>query len=182
MYYRCREIFLFLLQLSLSDDEGRRFSRITGKCIPDHTSEKTAKLIVTVVRTPKLSQKTFVLLFSIMSPTLDQRFSTFVRPRPGKFFFYKTRARFQQIIGLQAIFMTGHTTAVFPFPNFERFWCLKIPDHSWILPCLKIRGLVTDICNTDAIEACWVWAFRHIHDYYSPLNISTIKYLSTKNA
>jgi len=28
---------------------------------------------------------------------LDQWFSTFVRPRPGKFFFYKTRARSQQI-------------------------------------------------------------------------------------
>jgi len=28
---------------------------------------------------------------------LNQCFSTFVRPRPGKFFFYKTRARFQQI-------------------------------------------------------------------------------------
>ena len=28
---------------------------------------------------------------------LQQCFSTFVRPRPGKFFFYKTRARSQQI-------------------------------------------------------------------------------------
>jgi hypothetical protein len=27
----------------------------------------------------------------------EQCFSTFVRPRPGKFFFYKTRARSQQI-------------------------------------------------------------------------------------
>jgi hypothetical protein len=39
---------------------------------------------------------------------LGQCFSTFVRPRPGKFFFYKTRARSQQIISSQAIFMTGH--------------------------------------------------------------------------
>jgi hypothetical protein len=23
--------------------------------------------------------------------------------------------------------------------------------HSWILPCLKTRGLVTDICYTDII-------------------------------
>jgi len=29
--------------------------------------------------------------------SLDQCFSTFVRPRPGKFFFHKTRARSQQI-------------------------------------------------------------------------------------
>jgi len=28
---------------------------------------------------------------------LDQCFSKFVRPRPGKFFFHKTRARSQQI-------------------------------------------------------------------------------------
>jgi hypothetical protein len=28
---------------------------------------------------------------------LDQWFSAFVRPRPGKFFFYKTRARSQLI-------------------------------------------------------------------------------------
>jgi len=28
---------------------------------------------------------------------VEQWFSTFVRPRPGKFFFYKTRARSQQI-------------------------------------------------------------------------------------
>ena len=31
------------------------------------------------------------------SGRLRQCFSTFVRPRPGKLFFYKTRARFQQI-------------------------------------------------------------------------------------
>jgi hypothetical protein len=31
------------------------------------------------------------------SDLLDQCFSTFVRPRPGKFFFYKTRVRLQQI-------------------------------------------------------------------------------------
>lgn len=57
--------------LSVSDDEGRRFFRITGKFLPDHTSEKTAKLIVDVVRTSNLSQKIFVLLFSVMDPTLD---------------------------------------------------------------------------------------------------------------
>jgi len=28
---------------------------------------------------------------------LDQCFSTFVKPRPGKFYFYKTRTRSQQI-------------------------------------------------------------------------------------
>jgi len=28
---------------------------------------------------------------------LEQRFSTFVRPQPGKFFFHKTRAQSQQI-------------------------------------------------------------------------------------
>jgi hypothetical protein len=53
----------------------------------------------------------FVVVRTYTYTNLDsvaQCFLTFVRPRPGKFFFYKTRARFQQIIGLQAIFMTGH--------------------------------------------------------------------------
>ena len=42
--------------------------------------------------------------------------------------------------------------------------------------------LVIDICYTDIIYAFWVWAFRHIQEYYSPKNISTIKYLLMKNA
>jgi hypothetical protein len=48
----------------------------------------------------------------------------------------------------------------------------------WILPCLTICGLVTAVCYTDVIQTFWVWAFWHIHEYYSPQNISTIKYLS----
>ena len=40
--------------------------------------------------------------------------------------------------------------------------------------------VVNDICYTDVIQA--FWAFRHIQDYYSPRNISTIKYLFMKNA
>jgi len=63
--------FSSLSYLSLSDDEGRRVFRITGKYLPDHTSEKTAKLNVNIVRTPNLSQKIFVLLFSVMGPSLD---------------------------------------------------------------------------------------------------------------
>jgi hypothetical protein len=47
---------------------------------------------------------------------VEQCFSAFVRPRPGKLFFYKTRARSQEIIGLQAIFMTGHKRGI-PFPE-----------------------------------------------------------------
>ena len=31
-------------------------------------------------------------------------------------------------------------------------------------------------------NAFWVWDFRHIQEYYSPQNISTIKYLFMKNA
>jgi len=41
--------------------------------------------------------------------------------------------------------------------------------------------LVTDICYTDVIYAFWVRAFRHIQEYYSPQNISTIKYVFMKN-
>ena len=41
---------------------------------------------------------------------------------------------------------------------------------------------ITDICYTDVIYAFWVLAFLHIQEYYSPQNISTIKYLFMKNA
>jgi hypothetical protein len=68
----------------------------------------------------------------------------------------------------------------FPFPNVERFQCLKISDHSWILPCLKVSGLATDICYTDVIWAFWVWAFRHFHEHYSAQNISTKNIYSWK--
>jgi hypothetical protein len=88
--------------------------------------------------------------FSGHQDRLTHCFSNFARPRPGKSFFYKARARFQQIIGLQAIFMTGHKQRYSIF-NVERFRCPKIPDHSWLLPCLKIRGLVTDICKTEVL-------------------------------
>jgi hypothetical protein len=82
---------------------------------------------------------------------IEQCFSTFVRPRPGKFLFYKTRARSQQIIGLQAIFMTGHKQRYSLTRMLKDLDVWKISDHSWILPRLKIRGLVTDICYTDII-------------------------------
>ena len=39
----------------------------------------------------------YVIISLLLRVTVDQCFSTFVRPRPGKFFFYKTRARPQQI-------------------------------------------------------------------------------------
>jgi hypothetical protein len=56
---------------------------------------------------PKRENKCKMLVFTPQS-RIGQCFSTFVRPRSGKFFFYKTRARSQQIIGLHTIFMTGH--------------------------------------------------------------------------
>ena len=52
---------------------------------------------------------------------------------------------------LAGSFYNRSEIAAFAFPNVVRFRCLKIPDHSWILPCLKIRGLITDICYTDVI-------------------------------
>jgi len=33
----------------------------------------------------------------MQTETLDQCFSTFVRPRPGRFFYYEMRTRSQQI-------------------------------------------------------------------------------------
>ena len=46
---------------------------------------------------------------------------------------------------------------------------------------LVINHWTNEILATD-ILAFWVWAFRHIQEYYSPQNISTIKYLFIKNA
>jgi hypothetical protein len=57
---------------------------------------------------------------------LEQCFSNFMRPRPGKFFFYKTRARSQQIIGLQAIFMTGHKQRY----SFSRMLKISMSENS----------------------------------------------------
>jgi hypothetical protein len=54
-------------------------------------------------------------------------FSTFVTPRPGKFIFYKTRVRSQQIIGLQAIFMTGHKRRYSLYRMLKDFDVWKFP-------------------------------------------------------
>ena len=40
---------------------------------------------------------------AVMHMRLEQSISTFVRPRQGKFFFYKTRARSQQIYSLNIL-------------------------------------------------------------------------------
>jgi hypothetical protein len=58
---------------------------------------------------------------------LEQRFPTFVRPRPGKFFLYKTRARSQQIVGLQEIFMTGQKQRYFLSRMLKDFDVWKFP-------------------------------------------------------
>jgi hypothetical protein len=79
------------------------------------TSANSATYALTITgRNSSLSSRTPLLIdspFLLRTNGLAQCFSTFVRPRPGKFFFYKTRARSQQIIGLHAVFMTG------PFPE-----------------------------------------------------------------
>jgi hypothetical protein len=54
--------------------------------------------------------------WDLRSCTPSQCFSNFVKLWPGKFFFYKTRARSQQIIGLQAIFTIVHKRGI-PFPE-----------------------------------------------------------------
>ena len=53
--------------------------------------------------------------------------------------------------------------------------CPKVMKH-------PVCGLVTDISYTDVIYAFYVWAFRHIREYYSPQIIFTIKYLFMKIA
>ena len=76
IYYHCRGIYFFQVQPSLSDDEGNRFFRITGKFLPDHISQETVKFIVPAVRTSNLSEKKMlVLLFSVMGPILNSIYS-----------------------------------------------------------------------------------------------------------
>jgi hypothetical protein len=58
---------------------------------------------------------------------VEQCFSNFVRPRPGKFFFYKMRALSQQIIGLQAIFMTCHKQRYSPSQMLKDLDVWKFP-------------------------------------------------------
>jgi hypothetical protein len=80
---------------------------------------------------------------------LDQCFSAFVRPRPV-FFFNKTRARSQQIIGLQPIFMTGHKQRYSLSRMLKYFDVWKFPIIREYFR-LKIRDLVTDISNADVV-------------------------------
>jgi hypothetical protein len=65
-----------------------------------------------------------------------------------------------------------------PFLEYSKISMSEISrSFMWILPCLTVRGLVTEVCYTDVIQTFWVWAFRRIYEYYFPQNISTIKYL-----
>ena len=68
-----------------------------------------------------------------------------------------------------------YTYMVWPVDKYKITFQLVI--NHW-----TVEILVTDICYTDVVQAFWVWAFRHIREYYSPQNISTIKYLFIKNA
>jgi hypothetical protein len=47
-------------------------------------------------------------------PTLGQCFSTFVRPRPDKFFIYKTRAQYRAAARRLRNTALGHHPGVFP--------------------------------------------------------------------
>jgi hypothetical protein len=57
---------------------------------------------------------------------LDQWFSTFVRPRPGKFFFYKTRARYWAAARLLRNTGLDYPLA-YPGPRL----LFPVPDSDW---------------------------------------------------
>jgi uncharacterized protein (DUF4213/DUF364 family) len=65
----------------------------------------------------------------IKKDVITSSMSTIVDRTCYVFFFYKSRARSQQIVGLQAIFMTGHKQR-YSLSRVERFGCLKFPHHS----------------------------------------------------
>jgi hypothetical protein len=53
-------------------------------------------LIKAIKKERNLTVKLGIKLYNLDSlSAIKQRFSTFVRPRPGKFFFYKTKARYR---------------------------------------------------------------------------------------
>jgi len=66
--------------------------------------------------------------------TVNQYFSTFVRPRPGKFFFHKTRARSQKIY------------SSVPFQFFSSS-CIKLTQVLIINYGIIIKSITTLICT-----------------------------------
>jgi len=70
--------------------ETRRYSPFKQSAMTN-----TCKLLDIHEMCVSVKRRPFRRLFDI-----ERCFSTFVRPRPGKFFFYKTRARSQQIYSL----------------------------------------------------------------------------------
>jgi len=68
-----------------------------------------------------------------------------------------------------------------PFPEC---WKISIFENSRLFVNISMFKN-TRLGHWHLLHRCYlafrVWAFRHIHEYYSPQNISTIKYLLMKN-
>jgi hypothetical protein len=113
--------FLLSLYPRYFQDEARKQCHksecdLNWKCPPFHRSSEelyvmfSPQVLVTTCYCAPCSCSSCCVYNLLCSQRcrMEQCFSIFVRPRPGKFFFYKTRDRSQQIIVLQVIFMTGH--------------------------------------------------------------------------
>ena len=68
-------------------------------------------------------------ILDVLQSRIDQCFSTFVRPRPGKFFFHKTRTRSQQIYSSapSQFFLSSHKHCY--RRCFVRIRCLSLQSN-----------------------------------------------------
>ena len=79
--------------------------------------------------------------FIIPEGLFDQCFSTFVRPRPGKFFFHKTRAHFQHFypsVPFKLLFLSLYIKLTCYFIYF--LWCCD-PTRAMASSCLRFLDL-----------------------------------------
>ena len=84
----CREILVVACRVIYS--LWTLFSAIIARCIVQQREEDVSIIC-------DVPNRTTLRALPLHSLSLQQCFSTFVRPRPGKFFFYKTRALSQQV-------------------------------------------------------------------------------------
>ena len=106
LFGRCRQTALWqklkacslsILPLCTQAEAGAHFHLVQGWRTYSTCAQNGRRKDFLAIRHSLLSQSAVFTLPIHRLPTLKQCFSTFVTPRPGKFFFYKTRARSQQI-------------------------------------------------------------------------------------
>ena len=80
------------------NNHSTRYTKWNSHCTAKYPKYKFNSMYMVILSQSYTSRRPKNKLISRgITDTLDHCFSTFVRPRPGKFFFHKTRARSQQI-------------------------------------------------------------------------------------